>query len=138
MVSKKTNQLRYSVTWSQDYRKQKMKSHKDLTVYKTSIDLVIDIYRLSREFPGDEKFGLIGQIRRAAVSIPSNIAEGAARNSKKEFGRFLYIALGSLAEVETQIEIAKRLGFLSDQTELEEKIIYIRRMMLKLIQSLKE
>jgi len=115
-----------------------MKSHKDLTVYKISIELVIDIYQMSRVFPGDEKFGLTGQIKRAVVSIPSNIAEGAARSSKKDFGRFLYIALGSLAEVETQIEIAKRLGFTSDQTEIEEKIIYIRRMLLKLIQSLKE
>lgn len=115
-----------------------MKSHKDLTVYKTSIDLVIDIYRMSQEFPDVEKFGLTSQIKRAAVSIPSNIAEGAARSSKKDFGRFLYIALGSLAEVETQIEIAKRLAYLSDQTEIEEKIIYIRRMLLKLIQSLKE
>jgi len=81
---------------------------------------------------------LTSQIKRAAVSIPSNIAEGAARSSKKEFARFLYIALGSLAEVETQMEIAKRLGFISDQTEIDEKIIYIRRMLLKLIQSLKE
>ena len=115
-----------------------MKSHKDLTVYKTSIDLVFNIYQVSREFPDVEKFGLTSQIKRAAVSIPSNIAEGAARSSKKEFGRFLYIALGSLAEVETQIEIANRLGFISDQKEIEEKIIYIRRMLLKLIQSLKE
>ncbi|MGB8375015.1 MAG: four helix bundle protein, partial [Salegentibacter sp.] len=83
-----------------------MKSHKDLTVYKTSIDLVIDVYQISGSFPDVEKFGLTSQIRRAAVSIPSNISEGAARNSKKDFIRFLYIALGSLAEMETQMEIA--------------------------------
>ncbi len=114
-----------------------MKSHKDLTVYQTSIDLVVDAYRISRNFPDAEKFGLTSQVRRAAVSIPSNIAEGAARNSKKEFSRFLYIALGSLAELETQLEIAKRLEFISDQTEIEKRLIYIRRMILKLIQSLK-
>ncbi|MDX1718643.1 MAG: four helix bundle protein [Salegentibacter mishustinae] len=115
-----------------------MKSHKDLTVYKTSIDLVIDIYQQSQNFPDSEKFGLTSQIRRASVSIPSNISEGAARSSKKEFIRFLYIALGSVAEIETQLEIAYRLKFIKDTPEVVEKIIYIRRMILKLIQSLKE
>lgn len=115
-----------------------MKSHKDLTVYKTSIDLVVDIYEISQKFPDAEKFGLTSQIRRAAVSIPSNISEGAARNSKKDFIRFLYIALGSLAETETQLEITQRLGFIKEYSEIEEKIIYIRRMILKLIKNLKE
>jgi four helix bundle protein len=115
-----------------------MKSHKDLTVYKTSIDLVAAVYNLTKNFPVEERFGLTSQLRRAAVSIPSNIAEGAARNSKKEFIRFLYISLGSLAEVETQMEIAGRLKFISENNELEEQSIYIRRMLLKLIQSLKE
>ena len=115
-----------------------MKSHKDLNVYKTSIDLVVDIYQLSQNFPDSEKFGLTSQIRRAAVSVPSNTAEGAAGNSKKEFIRFLYIGLGSLAEIETQLEIACRLEFIKDTPEVVEKIIYIRRMILKLIQSLKK
>jgi four helix bundle protein len=115
-----------------------MKSHKDLTVYKTSIDLVVDVYRISRSFPDAEKFGLTSQIRRAAVSVPSNIAEGAARNSKKDFIRFLSIALGSLAETETQLEIAQRLEFIRENRELDEKIIYIRRMILNLIKSIKE
>ena len=101
-----------------------MKSHKDLTVYKTSIDLVIDIYQLSQNFPHSEKFGLTSQIRRASVSIPSNISEGAARSSKKEFIRFLYIALGSVAEIETQLEIAYRLKFIKNTPEVVEKIIY--------------
>jgi four helix bundle protein len=117
---------------------KKMKSHKDLTVYKISIDLVAAVYNLTKNFPVEERFGLTSQLRRAAVSIPSNIAEGAARNSKKEFIRFLYISLGSLAEVETQMEIAGRLNFISENKELEEQSIYIRRMLLKLIQSLKE
>lgn len=115
-----------------------MKSHQDLNVYKISIDFVVAIYDLTNTFPSDEKFGLISQLRRAAVSIPSNIAEGAARNSTKEFSRFLYISLGSLAEVETQLEISKRLNFISGNKEVEEQSIYIRRMLLKLIKSLKE
>ena len=115
-----------------------MKSHKDLTVYKSSIDLVVSVYNLTNNFPIEEKFGLTSQLRRASVSIPSNIAEGAARSSKKEFIKYLYISLGSLAEVETQLEIAGRLRFISGNRELEEQSIYIRRMLLKLIQSLKE
>src|SRR5690606_28578081 len=115
----------------------KMKSHKDLTVYKSSIDLVVSVYNLTKNFPIEEKFGLTSQLRRASVSIPSNIAEGAARSSKKEFIKYLYISLGSLAEVETQLEIAGRLKFILEN-ELEEQSIYIRRMLLKLIQSLKE
>ncbi|CAM4238460.1 four helix bundle protein [Gillisia hiemivivida] len=115
-----------------------MKSHKDLTVYKSSIDLVVAVYTLTKNFPVEERFGLTSQLRRAVISIPSNIAEGAARNSKKEFIRFLHISLGSLAEVETQLEIAGKLKFIAENKELEEQSIYIRRMLLKLIQSLKE
>ena len=84
-----------------------MKSHQDLTVYQKAIDLVVNIYSLSKSFPSEEKFGLTSQIRRSAISVPSNIAEGAAKKSKKEFSRFLYFSLGSLAELETQIEISK-------------------------------
>lgn len=115
-----------------------MKSHQDLTVYQKSMDLVVDIYRRTKNFPAEEKFGITSQIRRSAVSIPSNIAEGAARQSKKDFSRFLYISLGSLAELETQLEISVRLEFLKESTELQEELIYIRRMLLKLIKSLKE
>lgn len=73
-------------------------NHKDLEVWKKSMDLVEDVYALSKFFPNDEKFGLTNQIRRASVSVPSNISEGAARKSDKEFIQFLYIALGSLSE----------------------------------------
>jgi four helix bundle protein len=82
-----------------------------MDVWKLSMDLVINIYRISSKFPGEEKFGLSQQMRRAAVSVPSNIAEGAARKSPNEFVQFLHIALGSLAELETQLIICDRLGF---------------------------
>jgi four helix bundle protein len=79
------------------------------------------VYRDTASFPGDETFGLRIQIRRAAVSVPSNIAEGAARNSPREFVQFLSIARGSLAELETQLELAKRLGFLPGLTDSTEQ-----------------
>ena len=84
-----------------------IRTHKDLDVWKESILLVKDIYEISSNFPKEEIYGLTLQIRRNATSIPSNIAEGAARNTKKEFLKFLYIALGSLSELETQLIIAK-------------------------------
>jgi len=92
-----------------------IKTHKDLDVWKLSIQLLKDIYQLTSKFPSEEKFGLVAQIRRAVVSIPSNISEGAARNSDKDYIRFLYISLGSLSEIETQLIIAEELGF-SDTT----------------------
>jgi len=115
-----------------------MKSHQDLTVYQKSIDLVVITYQITKNFPPEEKFGITSQIRRSAVSVPSNIAEGAARQSKKDFSRFLYISLGSLAELETQLEISVRLDYLKKDNLLNEEIIYIRRMLLKLIKNLKE
>jgi four helix bundle protein len=89
-----------------------MKTHKDLEVWKNSIKLVADVYDITRNFPKEELFGLTAQIRRAAVSVPSNISEGAARNQKKEFIRFLQISMGSLAEVETQINISSVLHYI--------------------------
>ena len=115
-----------------------MKSHKDLMVWQKSMDLVTKIYELTREFPEHEKYGLTSQLRRAGVSIPSNIAEGAARNSKKEFAQFLYISLGSLAEIETQLLIAGKLGYGSDQELNLESLDDIRRLLLGLIRSLKK
>ncbi len=115
-----------------------MKSHNDLRVYQESMDLVTEIYMVTNNFPDLEKFGLTSQIRRASVSIPSNIAEGAARESKKEFKRFLYIGLGAASELETQIEISNRLGFIDDSKTLKDKIFYIKRMLMKLIQTLKD
>jgi four helix bundle protein len=89
------------------------KPHKKLDAWKLSIDLVTQVYKITEGFPREERYGLIAQIRRAAVSIPSNIAEGAARQTKKEFSNYLHMAQGSLSELDTQLELAKGLGYLS-------------------------
>ncbi len=95
-----------------------MKSYLDLIVWQKSMELVERMYRMTKVFPQEEQYGLTSQIRRAAVSIPSNIAEGQARKSTAEFRNFLSIALGSRAEVETQTLIAQRLGYVTQvQTE---------------------
>ena len=94
------------------------------------------IYQLTRDFPKEEQFGLTSQIKRSAVSIPSNIAEGAARNSGKEFLQFLFIAVGSLSEIETQLLLAKRLKFLSEISIFDD-IESIRKMLLGLIRFLR-
>lgn len=86
--------------------------HKNLTVWQDAVSLVTQVYRLTARFPDEEKFGLASQVRRSAVSVASNIAEGAARDSDKDFLRFLYIARGSLAELETQLQIANNLHFI--------------------------
>ena len=107
-----------------------MKSHKDLTVYKDSIQFVTLIYKKTLGFPHTEQFGLTNQIRRSAVSIPSNIAEGAARNHTKENIQFIHIALASASELDTQLEIAMSLEFL-EKVEYElllEKLNSISKM----------
>lgn len=88
------------------------KPHKKLNAWTDAVDLAQQIYRVTERFPSNEQFGLTSQIRRAAVSIPSNIAEGAARQTKKEFVQFLHISKGSLSELDTQLEIARRLKYL--------------------------
>jgi len=93
-----------------------LRTHKDLDIWKLGIELVELIYKICEKYPNEEKFGIVSQIKRASVSIPSNIAEGSARNSQKEFIQFCYIALGSLSEVETQLIISKKLNFISDNT----------------------
>jgi four helix bundle protein len=92
-----------------------LKTHKDLECWKNSMNLVKSLYELTSNFPKEELFGLTNQLRRAAVSVPSNIAEGSARNSKKEFIQFLYIAGGSLSEIETQLIISKELEFIEEK-----------------------
>lgn len=114
----------------------KIKSHKDLKVWQESMALVVQIYMLSADFSKYELYGLSSQIRRASVSIPSNIAEGAGRKGNKGFMRFLYIALGSLSEVETQLEISQRLGYIKDIEAINKNIYFIRNMIANLIKSL--
>jgi len=86
------------------------------------MDMVEMVYRLSEEFPAEERYGLTAQLRRAAVSVPANIAEGAARRSTPEYLRFLSIARGSLAEASTHLQIARRLGYTSSPARLDEQI----------------
>lgn len=107
-------------------------NHKDLDVWKKSMDLVEEIYKITNTFPESEKFGLTNQIRRASISIPSNISEGAARKTDKEFVQFLYIALGSLSELETQYLIAIRLHYIQENKEIENKLNEIKRMIVGL------
>ena len=114
-----------------------MNDYKDLKVWSLSIDFVESIYRVIKAFPKEETYALSNQIQRAVVSIPSNIAEGASRNSNKEFVQFLYIALGSASEVETQLIIARRLNFVhSIESELQ-ALTSIRKMLNSLIASIK-
>jgi four helix bundle protein len=114
----------------------KMQTHKDLDVWKESMKLAKQMYILTTNFPKEETYGLISQIRRSAVSIPSNIAEGAARNSNKEFIQFLYISLGSISELETQLLISQEIGII-EYSSFEESIEHIRKMLLGLIKYLK-
>ena len=107
-------------------------SHKDLVVYQKSINLVLTIYKLCQGLPNNEKFGIISQLQRAIVSVPSNIAEGASRGSSKEYKRFLSISLGSLSEVECLLEIAQKLQFISYEAVPWESCNHIRRMLIQL------
>lgn len=91
-----------------------MRPHRTLEAWKKAMDFVVDVYRATDSFPKEEKFGLTSQIRRAAVSIPANIAEGAGRQSDKEFVHFLAIAQGSASELETELLIGNRLGYIND------------------------
>jgi four helix bundle protein len=94
----------------------RVRSYKDLIAWQKAVDLAVAFYDATRNFPREETFGLASQLRRAAVSIPSNIAEGHSRNSTREFAHFLTIALGSLNEAETQLLIAQKLGYLKADT----------------------
>lgn len=116
------------------------KHFRELTVWQKAMDLVTEVYRVSESFPRAEQFGLVSQLRRAAVSVPSNIAEGQGRASVGEFQQFLGHARGSLCEVGTQIEIAGRLGLADGKsiTRVLEMVDDVARMLNALIRSLKE
>ena len=113
------------------------KPHKDLDVWKMSMELCRDVYKISKELPDEEKYGLTSQIKRAVISIPSNIAEGAARNSRKEFIQFLSIAQGSLAELETQLVLCCEYLDLISEDKLANIFVNLERIS-KMITGLKK
>jgi four helix bundle protein len=112
--------------------------YRDLIVWRKGIELAKEIYRITRRFPNHERFGLTSQMQRAAVSVPSNIAEGQSRRSTGEFRQFLYQALGSLAEVDTQLILSHELGYLAagDAEKAEALVKEIRRMTYTLVNRL--
>ena len=117
-----------------------MRPHQKLDLWKRSIDFVVDVYRLTDKFPKEEKFGLTQQIRRAAVSVAANIAEGAAKTSKKDFRRYLSNSQGSASEIETELLIALRLSYL-DEVDLRlvsKDLDDVGRMITGLMRSLKD
>jgi four helix bundle protein len=119
--------------------KQQIRSHRDLKVWQLGMEIAELIYQLTKAFPDDEKFGLVSQLRRSAISVPANIAEDNARESTKEYLRFLSISIGSLAEMETFLELATRFKYGNPKllTQLDALIGEERRMLRGLQRSLK-
>ncbi len=113
-------------------------NYNDLEVWKKSMELVTVVYKITKQFPADERYGLIDQMRRAAVSVPSNIAEGHARRTKVDFARFLRMSLGSCTELETQTMIACNLDYVSksEADQILDQSLLIRKMISKLITTL--
>ena len=116
----------------------KIKTYRDLNIWNTGIEMVKDIYKLTEKFPKHEMYGLVSQMRRSAISIPSNVAEGFRRHHNKEYRQFLYVSLGSCAELETQLTIAKELEHLPEKEEIRllEKLDHICRMISNLLKKL--
>jgi four helix bundle protein len=117
-----------------------MRDHTKLRAFELADELVISVYQVTAGFPREELFGLTSQIRRAAVSVPSNIVEGCARDSEADYIRFLNIAFGSLRELRYQLNLSKRLGFLydSDSTLIEPKVVETEKVLNGLIRSLRK
>jgi len=115
-----------------------MHQYKELNIWKKSVELGTSIYKLTKQFPADERFGLISQMRRATVSVPSNIAEGAGRKSNKEFSQFLSISYRSLCELDTQLIISTNLGYLGEDelTQYSNRIVELQKMIFSLIKKL--
>ena len=115
-----------------------MKDHKDLVVWRKSIDFAEEIYAITKEFPREEQFGLVIQIRRAVVSISANVAEGASRKSRKEYLHFLYIARASASELDTLLEISIRTSMLKDEiiNNTKENNLVLIKMLTALIKRL--
>ena len=116
-----------------------MRPHRNLDVWKKSVEFASRIYVLTSKFPKNEEYGLVAQLKRAAISIPSNIAEGAARRTKKELVQFLYMANGSASEIDTQLEIACNLGYIDEPGlfGLRRELDGISKMLSAMIRSLK-
>ncbi|MFZ0035184.1 MAG: four helix bundle protein [Sedimentisphaerales bacterium] len=116
----------------------KIRTYRDLDIWKMGIELVKDIYKSTEQFPRQEMYGLVSQMRRSGVSIPSNVAEGFRRYYNKEYKQFLYVSLGSCAELETQITIAKELKYIQEDKEAEllERLDHICRMISNLFKKL--
>lgn len=116
----------------------KIRAYRDLDIWKMGIELVKDIYKSTEQFPRQETYGLVSQMRRSGVSISSNVAEGFRRYHNKEYKQFLYISLGSCAELETQITIAKELKYIQEDKEakLLERLDHICRMISNLLKKL--
>ena len=114
------------------------KPHKKLNVWKAAMKSAQMVYKITSRFPVEERFGLVAQMRRAAVSIPYNIAEGAARQGKKEFRNFVSMAQGSLSELDTQLELSVLLGYLGedDLKEISSQLLGVDKMLTGLIRSL--
>jgi four helix bundle protein len=125
---------------SEGPEKKAVQNFRDLKIWRLGKELVVEVYKLTRPFPNEELYGLTTQMRRAAISIPSNISEGHSRRATKDYQRFLNIAAGSCAELETQVEISLELGYLKEALcgGIMEKIDYERRMLRKLIGKLSE
>lgn len=110
-----------------------MYNYEKLTVWQKAIELAEMVHTITKKFPNDEQYGLVSQMRRAAVSIPSNIAEGSRRGTESYFKQFLHIAFGSAAELETQIKLSKRFGYLTDSKNLEDLVGEVLKMLYALI-----
>jgi four helix bundle protein len=118
---------------------REVKSYKDLLIWQKGIDLVVEVYKAVKAFPREELYALSDQIKRSSVSVPSNIAEGQARQHTTEFRQFLHVSLGSLAELDTQTIIANKLGYMSEKrlSSISNEITQLRKMMFSLISKLK-
>jgi four helix bundle protein len=129
---------RVAIPQGENDSQRPVKSYHDLVAWRKAISLAKRIYQITGGFPPQEIYGLTSQLRRAAVSIPSNIAEGQSRGHTREFIHFLYISLGSLAEVDTQLILARELGFLQDEDtrQLGLDLQELRRLLYGLVRSL--
>jgi four helix bundle protein len=120
--------------------KMGMHNYRELKVWQRAMDFVVRIYEVTAKFPGEERYGLVSQLRRCAVSIPSNISEGAGRGTKKQFRQFLEVSMGSINEVQTQIELSFRIKLVTKETAdiLLDEALQIYKMILALYNSLHE